>query len=399
MVRSIIRQCTPRRPFAALLLAVLVVSLPPRNGSAEPPAPATNDSTQEEEVVDFAAEEAASDADSQARDGGGAHGGHLGAAAGGLPGFKIILDLLLQYSMPLKRWDFLPHHTNVIIEVAPMPNLTVALDVSPLPLFYEVQWSPHPRLTLRGGKILIPFGSNAFHHLIGGRIDEHSEFLPQLWADYGLGLNHRLYDGERLYVEYDLYVVNGFSGVDVPDTTITSAPDTNAWKGAGGRVKASIFGHYDLIGSIYYDRWDPKQHEGLLYYSAAAQLGEGFIPLPVLRRLRLRGEWARGEIQLEHANYQAGILWHAVGRAGFYAEAQLGILEDFAARLRVGQLNPDDTVSNTRDIFLVEPAVIIGSSRLSVALAYQMCFNPNAATAYDPKVPGDIFYLKFFLQY
>lgn len=356
---------------------------------AQPASPAP----QEEELVDFAAEERAA----VSAEASGDHDHHGAGSVASELGLKLILDFVIEHNMGGEAWDFKPNHTNVLIEAAPKPWLSVLLDIDPLPLFYEIQWTPTPALSLKVGKILIPFGSNAFHHLIGGRVDAYSEFLPELWADYGVALSHRVYDGERFSFDYDLYVVNGFTGETAPDTVSPDQAENNAWKGLGTRTRLGVGRHYELLGSLYYDRWDAAAERALVFYSLAVQANEGFLPLAALRRLRLRAEWGRGEIELQHANYRHGLIDYAVARAGFYVEAQDGLTDDVALRLRVGQLNPNDAVSDDRDIFMVEPAVVLGSPAFSLVFAYQLAMHPEGG--YDPAAPGDVLYTKVFLQF
>ena len=62
--------------------------------------------------------------------------------------------------------------------------------------------------------------------------------------------------------------------------------------------------------------------------------------LPVLDKLRLRGEWGRGEIELPENNQQRGLIEHNFARAGYYAELTYPIIEALKARVRVGRINP-----------------------------------------------------------
>ena len=351
---------------------------------------------EEEEVVDFAAEEQLEEQQSQDL---------IGAVAGAAAAvheqtaLKLIVDLVADYRVGSTTWQFHPNHVLVLAEAQVMENLLFTVHISDDPLYFEAAWSPTPRLTLRAGRIFIPFGSNNFHHIIGGRVDEMSQFLPELWTDYGFAMNYQLYDGDYVSADYDLYMVNGFQGTDQPLLGASQASDNNLAKGYGGRMKLTLLSHYKITGSFYHDVWNAQESNNLLFYSVALELSPGFLPFDFanLKRLRLRGEWARGEIKLSQDNYQTGLLPHfAYARAGFYTEAQIPITHMVAARLRTGLINPNNTVKDAGDLMIVEPAIIIGFRSVSVILAYQAAIPVYGA--YQPDSPGDLIYAKFFLM-
>ncbi len=351
---------------------------------------------EEEEVLDFDAEEQAEEQRSNSL---------VGMAAGAAQAvkehtsLKLIVDLLADYQVGATSWDFHPNHVLVLAEAQVMDSLLFTVHISDNPLYYEAAWSPIPQLTLRAGKIFVPFGSNDFHHLIGGRVDEASQFLPEIWTDYGFAAGGTLYDGDYLSADGEFYVVNGFQGVDDPLIGAAQGADNNLFKGLGGRLKLTAMSHYKLTASLYYDRWDADMNNALVFYSLAMELSPGFLPWDFanLKRLRLRGEWSRGEIQLSDGNYQQGLLKHAYARAGFYTEGQIPVTRMIALRLRGGLLNPDNTVQDAGDQWMVEPAIIVGFRKVSVILAYQALIPVYGA--YDPTLPGDHIYAKFFLMF
>lgn len=342
----------------------------------------------EEEVVDFKAEERRSETESQRVKAEAATGG-LGAL-----GLKLVVDLLVEHTIGEEKFQFRPHHTYVIVMGQPVDDLQFMVQLSDNPLFYEVSWAVTPRISITAGKLLIPFGTSEFHQLIGGRVDEHGAFLPELWADYGLALRHHLVDSEAVSTDYALYVVNGFQGTDAPNIASGSGTDNNWAKGVGARVRVTALRTVTVTGSAYYDRWDVRGKESVLYYSLGGELRGALFGLP---RLRLRGEWSRGEIGVAGRDYQRGITRFAVARSGTYAEAQYAFTERFAVRLRGGRLNPDNTVADASDTEVYEPALLIGvGSKVWWTLAYQLLTGPGL----DRKAPGhaDVVYAKFFLQ-
>ena len=98
-----------------------------------------------------------------------------------------------------------------------MPNadITFSSEIRALPRFYELSWKVGKRNTLRLGKIWIPFDNTHPHQTFGGimntnEFNETSQFMPDLWADMGIGLKFRLVDRPGLKMDADVYLVNGF---------------------------------------------------------------------------------------------------------------------------------------------------------------------------------------------
>ena len=145
-----------------------------------------------EEEVDLDAEEKEVDLDEEekATD---KPAGHPGAHHGGVPGahptgslfnrqdkrISLIFDLLVDYRVGSGKFDFRPNHTFVLVQAQVTDTVTFIGHTSDNPLFFEMSWQILPELTLKAGKLLVLFGSNEYHHLIGGRVDEFSDFLPE----------------------------------------------------------------------------------------------------------------------------------------------------------------------------------------------------------------------------
>jgi hypothetical protein len=401
-----------RRLLAPLPLGLVLAMLPSQTrAEADRPEPSSlivaaarmvSDSTtptsqgaEEVEVTDFATEEAKSDHESsQAK----AHAGAGGGGFGNL-GFKLFLDLLADYRLNQDKWVFRPNHFYAVVQGNIKDDVGIMLHISENPVFYEVTWNLTPTFSIKAGKLLIPFGTNEFHHLLGGRVDEESRFLPETWGDFGVGVNHLVYDGQSLSLEYSAYAVNGFEGTEAPIIGAGDAADNNMGKALGGRAKLGLAGLVLATGSIYWDRWDPQDRYSVVFYSAGLELRPGIVDLPILKRLRIRGEWSRGEIQLPHHNYQTGVLPHfAYARAAYFGEMLIPVHELVALRARVGRINPDNAVKNeVGDNSVYEPAILFITSKITYTVAYQ--FVTHSGSPYRQRNPGDVVYAKFYLQY
>ncbi len=351
---------------------------------------------EEEELVDFEEEERKSDAEA-AQMIAAAGGGGVGGGPGGT-GIKMFVDLLVDHQLGEKKFEFAPNHTYVFVQASIYDDVGFMMHVSDDPVFFEASWNILPTLTLKAGKLLIPFGTNDFHHIIGGRVDAFSRFLPETWGDFGLSLHHVLYDSENFSAEYEIYGVNGFSGVDEPNIADGSASDNNFWKGLGARVRMTFLRKLKVTTSFYHDVWDADGDNHMVYYAVGAELQQGLIDLPILRHMRIRGEWARGEIQLDENNVQRGLINHAYARTGYYAEVIFGILRNLAVRLRIGRINGNNTISDDEDVEVYEPAILIGlGQKIWWTVAYQFLARPTLD--WDPKDPPDSIYGKFFVMY
>lgn len=312
-------------------------------------------------------------------------------------GFKFIVDLVLQHTIGQKNVSFFPNHTMAILMVSVNDRVSLQMNLDPDPAFYELAFAVTPTFNVKVGKLLLPFGTNNFHHIIGGRVDQESRFLPETWSDYGVAVNHLLVDARWLSLEYDLYVVNGFGGATEPLISVGTVTDNNFAKGLGARVTATFPHGLRLVGSAYHSLWDIDNSKGVLFYALGGAMPPGAIALPVLDRLGLRGEWSRGEIQLLTDNVQVGLTRHAVARAGWYGEALVRLTDDVMLRVRAGRVNGDNTVTDDNDVEVLEPAVIIGSPKLFFLVAWQMTKSP--VRAYSISSPPDVLYAKVFLQY
>ncbi len=318
----------------------------------------------------------------------GGAGGHPGGA-GGHPGgehggkekpfkLKLFFDLLLEYEFETKAFQFTRDHAHIMLEMEATDWLNFRADIAFEPEFFEMIFLLGSKAELRLGKILVPFGQNDFHHLIGGRVDRHSLFLPDVWGDYGLAFKHFLYDGEFLRLDYSLWVVNGFqdsiglTGDPEPSRSAGSLTDNNQMKGIGIRPTIGL-GQYVTLGTSWYvDSWDPDNESLMLFYGMDAELGYGLIPVKVLKDFRLRGEIAWGEIQIPKRNQAKGLINHGMRKAGYYGELSYQPLRWLTLRYREGRLNADSRVADANDVLLHAPSVIFRKGPVSFSLVLEL---------------------------
>jgi hypothetical protein len=311
--------------------------------------------------------------------------------------FKLFFDLLLQYQfVDPKKFEFTRDHAYVVLEVPIADWLTFRTDISPEPQFFEIIFSAGNTLELRLGKVLIPFGQNEFHHLIGGRVDKQSLFLPTIWADYGFALKHLLYEGETIGFDYSIWVVNGFQqttdldGNAKPSSRAGSLTDNNMMKGMGVRPVLHVGPAFSFGVSWYVDGWDDDDEQFMYFYGADVDFGFGLIPVPVLRNLRVRGEIARGEVQLPQQNWKKGIFgYHGFDRFGYNIEVSYRIVAWLDLRYRFGYLDPDNRgEKNVDDLIIHEPGLIARFGPLQWSVLLQL-HKILGRTPYPPGQPVD----------
>ena len=199
---------------------------------------------------------------------------HAVSAAASGPVFKILFDLLLDYRPGISPLMFDNYHSFVLADVFPRPDLHFMFEVNPAPRFYELDYQATSRLTIRGGRIFIPFDELDPHNSFGGRYNTSlvaqpggAAFLPDIWADYGLGLKYQIADSKELSLVTDFYVTNGFGsgGTDpYPGSSVKyypsfsnilgapGSPSTTNDKAFGARLHANILGTLGVGGIHLY---------------------------------------------------------------------------------------------------------------------------------------------------
>ena len=340
---------------------------------------------EEEVVVDLDSLEEEESAPSPAEEAGGA-GGHHGHGGGDFkpPKFKLFFDFITEYEFETKNFQFTRDHAHVMLELTAADWLTFRGDIAFEPEFYEVVFQIKSVAEFRVGKVLVPFGQNEFHHLIGGRVDKESLFLPTVWGEYGFAFKHFVFDGDVVAFDYALWVINGFkettgaNGNPEPSRSDGGFTDNNKMKGVGLRPALHIGRSVTLGTSWYFDAWDSKSENYMLIYGVDLELGYDLIPVPVLRNLRIRAEAAWADIRMPtgrnpyhgiFAGELNGILPnYGIRRSGYNIEVSYRILNWLFFRYREGLLNDDSRITNKNDLLIHEPGIlaIFGPVQLSL---------------------------------
>lgn len=226
---------------------------------------------QEEEVVDLSAEDsgtATTEASSPSNMG--PHGG----ATGTEPHFSVMFDLLMGYRPNKEGFSFLNFHPLLFFEIVPSSSFIFSFEVNPNPRYYELDWIANKTVTLRVGRIWIPFDDMNPHNLFGGMVSTSrmqfgsTQYMPDIFADLGVGIKLGLVDSKALKLEGHFYVVNGFRasgsppGPTNPNFSATpdfTSSDNNDNKSVGTRFHALISRVFGFGVSAYYGRWSDNK--------------------------------------------------------------------------------------------------------------------------------------------
>jgi hypothetical protein len=342
---------------------------------------------EEEELVDLdSLEEEEGAPASGGHPGGHPHGGADGRSK--MPKFKLFFDLLIEYEFETKMFDFTRDHAHIMLELEATDWLTFRTDVAFEPEFFEGIFHIRDIAEFRVGKILVPFGQNEFHHLIGGRVDKESRFLPTVWGDYGFAFKHFAFNGDFLSFDYIVWCIKGFqanSDNTAPDMRASAnwqIEDNNQMKGVGVRPTLGLGRAVTLGTSWYVDAYDPDNNRWMLVYGADVELGYDLIPVPFLRDLRWRMEiaWAEARLQKNDNPYHGilagegeGILAnYGLRKAGYNLELNYRIIKWLFLRYREGWLNDNSREKNAKDLLVHEPGILAVVGPVQFSLMVQI---------------------------
>ena len=230
---------------------------------------------------------------------------HGGTTSGVLPNLKFYFDFVLRSwkgNTGESDFGFDSYHQRLMVEFTPTPELMFQGELLDKK-YFETDYMLTPRLQVRWGKIWIPFDDMSPHSMFGGRINTtdfrqtgESAFLPDIWADLGIGFKYLLSDSLNFQSELHFYVVNGFrqaasgSPIQAEQNAATPYPsfegitgvagDNNNAKALGARWHAVMGRRFGLGASVYKDTYTDKAYSsqegkkalGILIAGVDAQL-------------------------------------------------------------------------------------------------------------------------------
>jgi hypothetical protein len=317
------------------------------------------------------------------------------AASKSAPMLKVYFDLDF-YAQPGGNakgsgLTFDNFHSFVFLDVMPTEDIMFSTSIETPPKFYELDYRLFKPLTLRLGKIWIPFDDLTPHSIYGGmtnvsKIIVGENFLPDLFTDLGAGLTWKPADSPDFTLQLDGYVVNGFqSGGKDPVTpgslypdfgSLPTGPDNNKNKSIGGRGHALIAHTLGLGVSYYTGRWtnqdDPPEKLSMIGSDAQIYLTS---------TTTIRGGFATMDVKLPPGASAPNYL-----RNGTYAEIgqKFGGGDQFTFLLRGGTLNLDDRVVTQNNKQIAGAKLVWKPNVLEWSIEHSHDYKKVAAkTAYD----------------
>jgi len=309
-----------------------------------------------------------------------------GAPAGGvLPNFKFYFDFLLRSwkgkqnpggTGGVSAFSFDSYHQRLLAEYTPTPELMFQADLLQQQ-YFESDYMLTPRLQVRWGRIWIPFDDMSPHSMFGGRINtsefrqaNETAFLPNIWADLGVGFKYTLADSSSYSSDLHFYVVNGFqenrggSPVDGEgnasasgqpgskaayptfDGTTGGTGDNNNDKAFGARWHSILGRRFGFGISIYHD-----------VYTDTGQDSRGILILGLDIQLR---PTATTEIRMGYASMKVDLdpvasTKASFSRTGTYIELgqRFGLEERWKFLVRAGSSQNDNRVVDVSDKTIV----------------------------------------------
>jgi hypothetical protein len=279
-----------------------------------------------------------------------------------MPNFKVYFDLdLINRPGTDSPFTFTNYHTFLFFEIIPTSDLQFSFDIGGFgsPNYYELDYQITSRLQMRFGKIWIPFDDLSPHNIFGGRVNVsrlaqsgQAAFLPDLWAELGVGLKYQLLETRNISMEAWLYIVNGFKdggtdpiklGNNYPSfgNSGVTVLDNNRDKAVGGRIHTLLGRKWGFGFSFYSGRWNAE----------TSQTAQRLNIVGIDSQLRLKST----EFRVGLASMTAGLpeeVYNAAGdpknfnRGAYYVEAgqKLGHDQQWKIVGRFGYVQPDNRV-------------------------------------------------------
>lgn len=299
------------------------------------------------------------------------------------------------------NWAFDNYHSFVFIDINPTPDLSFSFNLigpQTFPVYYELDYRATKKLTLRAGKIFIPFDDLSMqspHNIFGGREGLQQlmpisatagqpgngglTFLPSLWTELGVGLKYMLVDTAALQFEGDFTVTNGFSATNGGDllngnlgpnfAVYTPAPNVEGQgsllerrnKSYDARLHVLISNRLGLGGSIYTGQWNddqgPNSGPGPLYLTMLGLDGQLYLA----RGVELRGGLAVMTVEFPEGPSQ---------REGSYFELGVDFTKRWKGLLRYGALQLDNRVPQPTDVDVLGGEVLYNPGPVQFSLQY-----------------------------
>lgn len=208
-------------------------------------------------------------------------------------------DINFEVVNPTKRghtkYDFQNYHHFLMIAVEPVKGLSFFGEIIDQK-FYHIKWQFHPKISITGGKIIVPFGTDEYHHWYGGVEGDPAKglLLPAVWAEYGANMHFDILKG-RFALSLDLYAVQGIGGSGFDKTLALNTGSSADNVALGTRLTFRFLRYGALYASFYWSQY--YKYKDIYMYAIDVDLGYNLVPVPFLRDVRVKFGGARVDIQ------------------------------------------------------------------------------------------------------
>ncbi len=269
--------------------------------------------------------------------------------------FDLNLEVLNPGQEDVQANRFRNYHKFLFLKVTPDDRFSLDAEILDLS-YYELKAKLPADFTFSAGKIWVPFGATPFHHYYGAAQGDPFTglLLPNVWSEFGANFSRKWYNGDRVAVDTDTYVIRGFDGQRGTVLNLASGGSDNIFA-YGSRARVGIGTKIAFWGSVLYNTFGDTEsgdatddEEGqLLLWGGDVLLDYGLIDAPILKDIRFRGAFARAEIQdevLVDPGFNSDGWYY---RYGDYAEITYRGFKHLQTRVRYGTIiDYDDSISN-----------------------------------------------------
>lgn len=262
-------------------------------------------------------------------------------------------DVNFEWVNPTKRdgkKDFKNYHHFLMLKISPMENLTFFGEIIDQ-YFYEARWQIHPRVALKVGKIIVPFGGEEYHHWYGGLAGDPAKglLLPMVWAELGGAFNFKLFDYKYFGLNADLYLIQGFGAKDFTKTIDLNAGASPDKVALGTRLSFRVMQNAHLYASFLWSQY--LDGYNIFLYALDFVLDYNLIPVPFLRDLKVTFGGARADVQNPNGRYY---------KYGDYIQLEWGSFRQWVlVRVRYGTYIDRSNVVTNKDSHNFTVSVVI----------------------------------------
>lgn len=286
------------------------------------------------------------------------HGSDMLTATKDKFNIKLYLDFMYEIALgddndsslrDPENGSFNSNHSYLLITANPTDKMRIGFDIT-FNEYYELEYAITPRFFVKGGLIFLPFGDFRYHSIYGGKVYSiDNDLFPNWFTDYGLAVEHELFDLDFVSLRYGAFVSNGFqqsSDGTLNMNNIGYTQDNNSDKAFGGRIKTTFMGGYTATVSAMLDHWADESDASLRLMALELATTQGLLDVPILNRLNVKLGYLDNHVENDQATDIHLIEYNAYGT---YAELSCKATDRLKLIFRIGEVDPNEDVDDEMD--------------------------------------------------